>query len=127
MYANQSDQQIGFDSYLSTPKFIKRLADISDELISEPNQLQYLRDKLKEVNQQLPASVYLPFVSDSMRNYVVLNIVIDEARIFKTKERAPVMLCIECYRPVELSLLKVPKLIKNDSEMPDNRGGTMPT
>ena len=52
-----------------------------------------------------------------MRNYVVLNIVVDEARIFKTKERAPTMLCIECYRPVELSLEKVPNLIKN--EMPE--------
>lgn len=90
------------------------MADISDELIHEPNQTAFLRSKLKEVNQQLPASVYLPFVSDSMRNYVVLNIVIDEARIFKTKERAPTMLCIECYRPVELSLEKVPKLIKNE-------------
>jgi hypothetical protein len=49
-----------------------------------------------------------------MRNYVVLNIVVDEARIFKTKERAPVMLLIECYRPVELSLEKVPNLVKDD-------------
>ena len=68
----------------------------------------YLRDRLKEVNKQLPAAVYLPFVSDSMRNYAVLHIVADEARIFKTKERAPVMISIECYRPVELALQSSP-------------------
>jgi len=33
------------------------------------------------------------------------TVVADESRIFKTKERAPVMLSIEVYRPVELALL----------------------
>lgn len=42
--------QIGYESYLSTPLFINRLTKISDELITEPNQLQYLREKLREVN-----------------------------------------------------------------------------
>lgn len=41
-----------------------------------------------------------------MRNYAVLHIAADEARIFVTKERAPLMLCIECYRPEELQLLE---------------------
>jgi len=49
--------------------------------------------------------VYLPFITDALRNYAVLHIVADESRIFKTKERAPVMLSIEVYRPVELALL----------------------
>lgn len=43
-----------------------------------------------------------------MRNYAVLSIVADESRIFKTKERAPVMLTIEVFRPIELTLLKKP-------------------
>jgi|LauGreDrversion4_2_1035121.scaffolds.fasta_scaffold158365_2 hypothetical protein len=43
-----------------------------------------------------------------MRNFAILHIVADESRIFKTKERAPVMLCIEVYRPIEISLLKKP-------------------
>jgi hypothetical protein len=91
--------------------FIKRLTDISDELITQPNQIQYLKEKLKEVNAKLPAAVYMPFVSLSMRNFAVLHIAADESRIFKTKERAPVMLCFEVYRPVELSLEKVPDLV----------------
>lgn len=49
--------------------------------------------------------MYLPFITDALRNYAVLHIVADESRIFKTKERAPVMLSIEVYRPVELALL----------------------
>jgi hypothetical protein len=43
-----------------------------------------------------------------MRNFAILHIVADESRIFKTKERAPVMLCFEVYRPIELSLDKWP-------------------
>jgi hypothetical protein len=37
-----------------------------------------------------------------MRNYAVLHIVVEEAKVFQTKERAPLLLCIECYRPDEL-------------------------
>ena len=44
-----------------------------------------------------------------MRNYAILHIVADESRIFKTKERAPVMLCFEVYRPIEISLQKKPE------------------
>lgn len=109
--------QIGFDAYLSTPFFINRLTQISNELITQPNQQQYLREKLKEVNTQLPGAVYLPFVSCSMRNFAILHIVADESRIFRTKERAPVMLCFEVYRPIELSLEKKPAfsdLLKNE-------------
>ena len=56
-------------------------------------------------------------MSDSARNYAVLHIVIDESRIFKTKERAPVMLTMEVFRPIELSLHKRPKMIIADEEM----------
>ena len=56
-------------------------------------------------------------MSDSARNYAVLHIVIDESRIFKTKERAPVMLTLEVFRPIELSLHKKPKMVVADEEM----------
>jgi hypothetical protein len=46
----------------------------------------------------------MPFVNDSMRNYTVLQIRADEARIFKTKERAPILLHFECFRPSEIFL-----------------------
>jgi hypothetical protein len=47
-----------------------------------------------------------------MRNYAVLSIVADESRIFKTKERAPIMLTIEVFRPIELTLLKKPLFVE---------------
>lgn len=37
-----------------------------------------------------------------MRNYAVLHIVIEEAKVFQTKERAPLLLCIEAFRPDEM-------------------------
>ena len=46
-----------------------------------------------------------------MRNFAILHIVADESRIFRTKERAPVMLCFEVYRPIELSLEKKPAIV----------------
>lgn len=78
-----------------------------------PNKEEYLKEELKKVNMLLPASVYLPFVNsintsvitiESIRNYAVLHIVTDEAKVFQTKERAPILLCIEAYRPEELIL-----------------------
>ena len=61
-----------------------------------------IRD-LAKINEHLPARVYIPFVNDSQRNYAVLHIAATESRIFQTKSRAPVLLCIEVYRPDELS------------------------
>ena len=101
-----------FDSYLSTPRFIKRLTTISEELITHPNQQQYLRERLREMNEQLPGAVYIPFLSQSMRSYAVLSIVVEEARIFKTKERAPVLLTLEVFRPVELVLQRTPMYVQ---------------
>lgn len=41
----------------------------------------------------------------------MLHIVAEEAKIFRTKERCPLMLLIECYRPAELALEKVPSIL----------------
>ncbi len=54
---------IALKAYLSTPKFVKTLTDISEELITVANRTEYLREELKKVNLKLPGSVYLPFVS----------------------------------------------------------------
>lgn len=43
-------------------------------------------------------------ITDSIRNHAVLNIAVEESRLFLTKERAPFMICIELYRPEELKL-----------------------
>ena len=50
---------------------------------------------------------------ESMRNYAVLHIVTDEAKVFQTKERAPLLLCIECFRPEEMMFLKPERSLKS--------------
>jgi len=59
---------------------------------------------IQKLNEQLPAAVYLPFVSDSVRSHCVLRICESDWKVFQTKTRAPVMLCIEMFRPEELLL-----------------------
>ena len=100
-----------YDSYLSTPNFLKRLCEIADSLIGIPNKKEVLNEQLRVLNKQLPGAVYLPFVNQSMRNYAVLHIVAEETRIFKTKERCPLLLCIEVYRPTEIALEKIPDVV----------------
>lgn len=100
------------NAYLSTPKFVTRLTDISYQLIAETNRTEYLKTEILKINKMLPASVYIPFVNSSLRNYAILHIVSDEVKIFQTKERAPLLLCLEAFRPEELMLLKPEKPLK---------------
>ena len=82
---------------------------------------------MQVLNKQLPAAVYLPFVNQSMRNYAVLHIVAEETKIFKTKERCPLLLCIEVYRPTEIALEKIPDIVTMKNQIDDrgrpNKGG----
>jgi len=42
---------IALNAYLSTPKFIKALTDLSNELIEIPNRTEYLREEIKKINR----------------------------------------------------------------------------
>lgn len=77
-------------------------------MLNRNKQMEHLQKELKAINRKLPAAVYLPFVNESTRNYAVLHIVAEEAKIFRTKERCPLLLLIECYRPTEIALEKIP-------------------
>jgi hypothetical protein len=46
----RSDFVIALIAYLSTPKFIKKLTEISDALINCPNRDEFLKEELKKVN-----------------------------------------------------------------------------
>jgi len=60
-------------------------------------------------------------VNSTIRNYTVLHIVIDEAKVFQTKERAPLLLCIEAFRPeAELEILLGGKKGKKKDTFPNN-------
>lgn len=77
----------------------------------------FLKRTLCEINRMLPSQVYVPFVRSSMRNYAVLNICVEEAKIFQTKERAPVLLCLEVYRPIEMTIDEPTELYAQEADL----------
>ena len=88
--------------YMNTPNFTKALTDLCDAVLKSDQREKTLLDGLDKINGHLPAFVYLPFVADSTRNYAVLHIRINEAKVFCTKSRAPFLCVFEVYRPEEL-------------------------
>ena len=104
---------INFVSYHSSLNFIDHLCDISNELPKHPidEQMLYLYEQLLEINKKLPCNVYLPFLAESTRNYLIVHIPLDGVRIFRTKTRCPIMLTFEMIRIDEIN-----KDIKTDEE-----------
>ena len=95
-------------AFLSTPRFIKCLTEISRKISHMQTPIEDKRSALiqeiRRINSNLPAAVYIPFVNNSARNYAVLHIPISEIKVFQTKERSPFVICLEVYRPDELKV-----------------------
>jgi phosphatidylinositol 4-kinase len=102
---NIGSTDINFISYHSTINFIEHLCDISNELPNHPieEQMLFLYQKIRDINKQLPCNVYLPFLKDSTRNYLICHIPLEGARIFRTKTRCPLMLTFEMVRIDEIN------------------------
>lgn len=95
-------------SFKSTINFFDDLFAISQQLGTVDNKKAFLKKALREMNERLPACVYIPFskskvlkILDFIRLSNVLNIVASECRIFSTKERAPYYICLEVFSPEE--------------------------
>ena len=114
---NKSPLDINFVSYHSTLNFIDHLCDISNELPKHPieEQMNYLYEQLLEINKKLPCNVYLPFLEESTRNYLICHIPLNGVRIFRTKTRCPIMLTFELIRIDEIN--KGIKKEEEDGEM----------
>ena len=110
---NKHILDINFISYHSTLNFIEHLCDISNELPKHPieEQMSFLYQSLLEINKKLPCNVYLPFLEDSTRNYLICHIPLDGVKIFRTKTRCPIMLTFELIRIDEIN-----KGIKKEEE-----------
>ncbi|CDW87043.1 phosphatidylinositol kinase (pik-k) [Stylonychia lemnae] len=67
----EPDQKFKLQAYLSTPKFIKCLTDVSHNLsalkIPKDEKVSILKEEIRKINSQLPASVYIPFVNELYR------------------------------------------------------------
>ena len=91
-------------SFLSTIHFFDNLCNICEimRIAPEDKQLQILQKELFKVNKSLPSNVYIPFLSDAIRNYVIVHVPVSETKIFRTKTRAPYMVTVELIRIDEL-------------------------
>ena len=98
-------KDINYISYYSTLNFIEHLCDISNDLPKHPidEQMLFLYKKLNQINKKLPCNVYLPFLKDSARNYIICHIPLDGVKIFRTKTRCPIMLTFEMVRIEEIN------------------------
>lgn len=98
-------QDINLSSFLSNINFVDHLCNICIILESMPLKSQHrtLLNELNKVNKNIPSNTYIPFLRDSIRNYVVCHIPISEAKIYKTKNRSPYMITLECIRLEEIN------------------------
>ena len=96
---------INFESYHSSLNFIDHLCDICSELTKYNIDFQkiFLYNKLLEINKKLPCNVYLPFLHESTRNYIICHIPLTGVKIFRTKTRCPIMLTFELIRIEEVN------------------------
>ena len=113
----KSPLDINFVSYHSSLNFIDHLCDISNDLPKYPieEQMLFLYEQLNKINKKLPCNVYLPFLKDSARNYLVCHIPLEGVKIFRTKTRCPIMLTFEIVRINEIN-----KEIKEDEQRGDD-------
>ena len=116
----KTPKDINFISYHSTLNFIDHLCDISNDLPKYPidEQMLFLYKQLNEINKKLPCNVYLPFLKDSTRNYIICHIPLDGVKIFRTKTRCPIMLTFEMVRIDEINK----EIQKEDDKDIENTG-----
>ena len=114
----KTTKDINYISYHSTLNFIEHLCDISNDLPKHPidEQMLFLYKKLNQINKKLPCNVYLPFLKDSARNYIICHIPLDGVKIFRTKTRCPIMLTFEMVRIEEINN-EIKKTIELDNEI----------
>ena len=91
-------------SFHSVISFIDDLCKIGRDLINEESNKykEKITLELTKINKRLPANVYLPFLTNNTRNYIIIHIPVTELKVFKTKERVPFMLVFEMIRLDEI-------------------------
>lgn len=93
------------NSFFSTPNFLADLTYISVKVVKVQQKMNYLMSNLNKINKNLPAACYLPILSNDQRNYMVLNLIVNEIRVFITAQKAPYLILIEVFQPQEIELL----------------------
>ena len=91
-------------SFHSVINFFDDLCKIGRDLIGKDSSQfkEIIVKEITKINKNLPANVYLPFLTNNTRNYIIIHIPVTELKIFKTKERVPFMLVFEMIRLDEI-------------------------
>ncbi|EGR33017.1 phosphatidylinositol 4-kinase, putative [Ichthyophthirius multifiliis] len=96
---DQNQEKYPTSAFFSNIYFFDDLIAIPEKLKNTELKLKTLIENIQKINESLPAAVYIPFFTHQIRNYVVLNIVGSESKVYSTKERSPYYICVEIYRP----------------------------
>jgi phosphatidylinositol 4-kinase B len=119
----KTDFDVNLLSFQSSVNFVNLLCTICEKMKDVPNeeQMAFLRKELMQINKTLPSNVYIPFLKDSVRNYIICHIPVTEMKIFRTKNRAPYMLTVEIIRIDEI----INVLLKNEKTKRENNRQSM--
>ena len=106
LYSNEIDD-VNLLSFHSVISFFDDLCKIGRDLKGKDSSefKEIIVKEITKINKNLPANVYLPFLSNNTRNYIIVHIPVTELKIFKTKERVPFMLVFEMIRLDEILYL----------------------
>ena len=99
------ENDINLTSFLSNINFFDHLTNICERIrfIDSPEMRQSeLIKEITKINENLPYNVYIPFSNKEIRNNLICHISIKDTKVYKTKERAPIILTFECFRLEEL-------------------------
>ena len=87
------------NAFQATLCLVHALTEAAVLITSAVDKKEELSKLLSEINGKLPAAVYLPFTTT--RNCAILQLHVSELKVFKTKERAPFLVCFETFDPYE--------------------------
>ena len=99
------ENDINLTSFLSNINFFDHLTNICERIrfIDSPEMRQSeLIKEITKINENLPYNIYIPFSNKEIRNNLICHISIKDTKVYKTKERAPIILTFECFRLEEL-------------------------
>lgn len=99
------EKDMNIKSFHSTVALFEDLCKISWKIGKlKENMIEELVKEITILNKKFPANVYIPFMKDSIRNYLICHMPVSQLRIFKTKNRAPFLVQFELIRIDEVIL-----------------------
>lgn len=107
---NRYSNDLNLNSFNSSLNLFDDLTEISQRISKlKEDQYEELISEVNKLNEFLPSNTYIPFLSESIRNYFIVHIPLSQIKIFKTKTRSPFLIQFELVRIDEIN-----KIIKRN-------------